>query len=201
MLQSFQGLLLKFHALSYIMDRPNEARQMLEGLVDQAQQAIAEGRDAVQGLRTSTVMTNDLARDLTTLGQELAGERNGQNPVAFHVEVEGKSRDLHPILRDEVQRVGSEAIRNAFRHSGASRIEVGICYGDRRFRVRVRDNGKGMDPSFLEAGGRAGHYGLPGMRERANSVGASLAINSKDNSGTEVELTIPAPLAYIAPHH
>jgi signal transduction histidine kinase/ligand-binding sensor domain-containing protein len=197
MLQSFQGLLLKVHALSYVMVGPPEARQMLEGLVDQAQQAITEGRDALQGLRSSTLITNDLARALTSLGEELVAEQNGKDPVAFYVEVEGASRDLHPILMDEVYRIASEAIRNAFHHSGASRIEADICYGERQFRLRIRDNGKGMDPSVLEEGGRVGHYGLPGIRERAQSVGASLAIRSTLDSGTEVELTLPAPLAYV----
>ena len=196
MLQSFQGLIFKLCALSFILDRPTEARQTLEGLVEQGQQAITEGREAVQGLRSSTVITNDLACALTTLGQKLAAEQNGQSRTAFRVDVEGESRDLHPILRDEVYQIASEAMRNAFQHSGAARIEVDIRYGERKFRVRIRDNGKGMDPKVLDAGGRGGHYGLPGMHERAKLVGGKLAVRSRVDSGTEAEVTIPASLAY-----
>ena len=196
MLQSFQGVLLKFYALSYILDRPTEARQTLEGLVEQAQQAITEGREAVQGLRSSTVITNDLAGALTQLGERLAAEQDGQNRTAFRVGVEGESRELHPIMRDEVYHIASEAIRNAFHHSGAARIELDIRYGERQFRVRIRDNGRGIDPKVLDAGGRVGHYGLPGMKERAKSVGGKVAVWSKVDSGTEAELTIPASRAY-----
>jgi len=100
MLPTFQGVLLKFYGLSFkLADRP-EAQQELEGLLDQGQQAITEGREAVQGLRSSTVIANDLACAFTTLGEELAAKQDSHNPVAFQVEVEGETRDLHPILRD-----------------------------------------------------------------------------------------------------
>jgi signal transduction histidine kinase len=197
MLQSFQGVLLKFHALTFmIQTRPAEACEMLEGLVEEASQAISEGREAVQGLRSSTAITNDLACALTQFGEKLGAEQNGQNRTAFRVDVEGESRDLHPVLRDEVYRIACEAIRNAFHHSGASRIDVDIRYGERQFRVCIRDNGKGIEAQVLDAGGRAGHYGLPGMQERAKSVGGKLAVWTKPESGTGAELTIPASRAY-----
>jgi len=104
---------------------------------------------------------------------------------------------LRPLLRDEVYRVAAEALRNAFRHANASRIEAEIRYGDKQFRIRVRDDGKGIDPTVL-SGGRGGHYGLPGMRERAEVVGGKLAVWSELETGTEVELTIPAANAYAA---
>ncbi len=196
LLQSFQGVLLKFHVVTYMLtDRP-EAQKSLESVIEQARQAITEGRDAVQGLRSSTVIKNDLTCALAQLGERLAAEQNGQNRAAFHVDVGGVSRDLHPILRDEVCRIASESIRNAFHHSGASRIEVEISYGERQLRVRIRDNGKGIDPKVLDAGGRAGHHGLPGMHERTQLVGGKLAVWSELDSGTEVELTIPASSAY-----
>jgi signal transduction histidine kinase len=164
--------------------------------LEQGQQAINEGREVVQGLRSSTVIANDLARALTTLGEELAAKQDSHNPVAFQVEVEGETRDLHPILRDEVYRIACEALRNAFQHSGAARIDVGIHYDDRQFRVRIRDNGKGIDPKVLDAGGREGHYGLPGMHERAELAGGRLVVRSGVNSGTEAAITIPAARAY-----
>jgi ligand-binding sensor domain-containing protein/signal transduction histidine kinase len=196
MLQTFQGLLLKFYGLSVMLaDRP-EAQQKLEGLLERGQQAINEGRETVLGLRSSTVIANNLARAFTTLGEELAAKQDNHNPVAFQVEVEGETRDLHPILRDEVYRIACEALRNAFQHSGAARIEVGIHYDDRQFWVCIRDNGKGIDPKVLDAGGREGHYGLPGMHERAKLAGGRLVVKSRVNSGTEAEIIIPAALAY-----
>jgi signal transduction histidine kinase/ligand-binding sensor domain-containing protein len=196
MLQTFQGMLLKFYGLSVMLvDRP-EAQKKLEGLLEQGQQAVDEGREAVLGLRSSTVIANDLARAFTTLGEELAAKQDSHNPAAFQVEVEGETRDLHPILRDEVYRIAGEALRNAFQHSGAARIDVGIHYDDRQFWVHIRDNGKGIDPKVLDAGGREGHYGLPGMHERAKLAGGRLVVRSRVNSGTEAEIIISAVRAY-----
>lgn len=196
MLQTFQGVLPKFYGLSVMLaDRP-EAQQKLEGLLEEQRQVINEGREAVLGLRSSTVIANDLARAFTTLGAELAVKQDIHNPAAFQVEVEGETRDLHPILRDEVYRIACEALRNAFQHSDAARIEVSIHYDDRQFRVCVRDNGKGIDPKVLDAGGREGHYGLPGMQERAKLAGGRLVVRSRVNSGTEAEIIIAAALAY-----
>jgi signal transduction histidine kinase len=103
---------------------------------------------------------------------------------------------LVPLLRDEVYRIACEALRNAFKHATARRIEVELRYDHRQFRLRVRDNGKGIDSNVLTAAGRPGHYGMPGMKERAILLGGKLAIWSELNSGTEVELTIPATVAY-----
>jgi signal transduction histidine kinase len=149
----------------------------------------------VYGLRSSTVTTNDLARSISSLAEELAASPTGQNSPAFQVRVEGKTRDLHPIVRDEVNRIACEAVRNAFLHAQAGRIEVEIRYDERQLRLRVRDDGKGIDGKVLDEG-RAGHYGLPGMRERAKLVGGKLAVWSEPDSGTEIELTVPASGAY-----
>jgi signal transduction histidine kinase/ligand-binding sensor domain-containing protein len=197
-LQSFQGVLLKFSTLKYVMrDRPVEAEQTLERLVEQARQAITEGRDAVQGLRDSTVVANDLARAIGTFGEGLAADQTGPNSPEFRVQVEGKSRDLPPLVRDEVYHVACESLRNAFHHAQAQRIDVEIRYDPREFRLRVLDNGKGIDPAVLSAGGRAGHHGLPGLKERAELAGGSLSVWSRVDSGTEIELSIPASTAYI----
>ncbi|MBV8435966.1 MAG: hypothetical protein JOY95_00455 [Silvibacterium sp.] len=195
MLQSFQGVMMMFHSLTYVLDRPAEARERLKGLLEMGQEAIDEGRDAVRGMRSSTVIKNDLASALATVGERLAGEQNGRSPVDFRVVVEGESRALHPILRGEVHRIACEATINAFRHSGAGQIKVEICYDKKQLRVLVQDNGKGIDPQVLD-GGREGHFGLPGMQERAKLAGGKLTVRSKLDSGTEVELTIPASIAY-----
>jgi signal transduction histidine kinase len=197
LLQSFHGLLLRFQAATNLLpERPAEAQKTLASAIDQAAQAITEGRDAVQGLRSSTIVTNDLARTISTLGEELATSETNQNPAVFRVEVEGAPRNLHPILRDEVYRIAGEAVRNAFRHAQAQRIEVEIRYDERQLRLRIRDDGKGIDPKLLNEDGRAGHCGLRGMRERAKLMRGKLAVWSELDSGTEVELSIPASRAY-----
>jgi signal transduction histidine kinase len=129
------------------------------------------------------------------LGEGLASDAGSPE---FHVRAEGKPRDLPPLVRDEVYRIASEALRNAFRHSGASLIEVDIQYDKREVRLRVRDDGKGIDPKVLDAGARAGHHGMPGMHERARLAGGKLTVWSELSSGTEIELTIPTALAYKA---
>jgi signal transduction histidine kinase len=188
--------LLKFHTVTYLLpDRP-EARKLLEDVIEQARGAITEGRDALQGLRSSTVISNDLAQAISTLGEELAADQTGRNSPDLRVHVEGTPRNLAPLVRAEVYRIAGEALRNALRHAYASRIEVDIRYDQRQLRLRVRDDGKGIDPKVIDAGGRAGHHGLPGMHERANMVGGKLAVWSELNSGTEVEMTIPASHAY-----
>jgi signal transduction histidine kinase len=100
-------------------------------------------------------------------------------------------------LRDEIYRIAAEALRNAFRHSEARQIEVEIRYDKRQFRLRVRDDGKGMDQTVIPDQARGGHYGLPGMRERAKLIGGKLVIWSEAGAGTEVELRIPAAAAYV----
>ena len=195
LLQSFHGLLLRFQAVSNLLPA-GDAKQKLESAIDQAAQAITEGRDAVQGLRSSTVKTNDLAVAIRSFGEELATDATKGNSVEFSVQVEGTPCNLRPILRDEVYRIAGEALRNAFRHAQARQIEVEIHYDERQLRLRVRDDGKGMDPKVLGGDGRAGHFGLHGMRERAKLVGGDLTVWSEIDSGTEVELAIPASNAY-----
>jgi PAS domain S-box-containing protein len=194
LLQSFQGLLMNFWSVKYLIgDRPREAEEELDRLVELARQAITEGRDAVQGLRSSTGIANDLVRAITTFGHGLASESSSPE---FCLGVQGTCRDLSLAVGDEVYRIASEALRNAFRYAGARKIEVEIHYDSREFRVQVRDDGKGIDPKTLEAGGRAGHHGMTGMRERAKLAGGSLTVSSALDSGTRIMLTIPAALAY-----
>jgi signal transduction histidine kinase len=163
------------------------------GAIEQARGAITEGRDAIQWLRSSASLTNDLAQAIGKAGEELAAD---PNTPEFDLQVVGTSRELVPIVRDEIYRISCEAVRNAFHHAGARRIEVEIQYDSRRLRLRVRDDGKGIDPEVLSAGRRAGHHGLPGMHERARLAGGKLTVWSELDSGAEIELTIPASVAY-----
>jgi signal transduction histidine kinase/ligand-binding sensor domain-containing protein len=200
LLQSFQGLILRFQAATNLLpERPLEAKQRFESAIDQAAQAVTEGRDAVQELRSSTVETNNLAMAISALGEQLAADGTIADSALFRMAVEGTPRNLHPILRDEVYRIAGETLRNAFRHAQARQVEVEIHYDTQQFRLRVRDDGKGIDPEILGKHPRPGHFGLHGMRERAKIVGGQLDVWSELDSGTEVELSIPASRAYATP--
>jgi signal transduction histidine kinase len=194
LLQSFQGLMLHFQAVNDLLPA-GKAKEALEKTLDRADLAIAEGREAIQNLRSSTTVTNELAHAMTALGEELAGAHKGESGATFRVCVEGVPRDLHPILRDDIYRIAREAMRNAFRHAQASKIEADILYGEHLLRLRIRDDGKGIDAKLLGAG-RDGHWGLPGMRERAQQIGAKLDLWSEAGAGTEMELSIPGIIAY-----
>ena len=196
LLQSAHGVLLRFQTVSQLLpDRPIEAKQKLDNAIDQTAEFITEARDQVQGLRDSTVQSNDLARAISSLGQDSSTDSADHRP-AFRVTVEGEARNLHPILRDEIYKIAAEALRNALHHSQARQIEVELRYDKEQFRLRVRDDGKGMDPAILSSQGSEGHFGLPGMRERATLIGGKLVVWSEVDAGTEVELRVPASTAY-----
>jgi len=195
LLQSFQGLMLHFQAVNDQLP-PGKAKEALEKALDRADQAIVEGRDAIQNIRSSTTVTNELVCAMTALGEELARPRDSDGGApTFHVSVEGAPRELHPILRDDIYRIAREALRNAFCHAQAKKIEAEITYSERLLRVRIRDDGRGIDPKLLKTG-RDGHWGLPGMRERAQQIGAQLDIWSEVGAGTEMDLRIPGSIAY-----
>jgi PAS domain S-box-containing protein len=196
LLQNFQGLLLRFQSvLKMLPERPLEARQRLESALHQAAEAITDARDAIQGLRAMVAESDDLARAVTAVGEELAAHRTDSNSPAIHLEVKGTPRNLNPVVRDEAYGIASEALRNAFRHAQAQRIIVEIQYDKQQFRLRVRDDGKGIDEETLRQQS-ARHFGLPGMRERAEIVGGCLEVWSRLGSGTQVELSIPGATAY-----
>jgi signal transduction histidine kinase/ligand-binding sensor domain-containing protein len=197
LLQGAHGVLLRFQVVSGLLPEGSMAKQKLDTAIDQTAEFITEARDQVQDLRMSTVEGNDLARSINAMIEELPPDRTGHRP-SFNVVVAGESRNLHPIVRDETYKIVCEALRNAFQHAQAQRVEVEIHYNNDEFRVRVRDNGKGIDAAVLSRHGTDGHYGLPGMRERATVIGGKLTLWSAPNAGTEVELRVPARKAYDA---
>jgi signal transduction histidine kinase len=200
LLQSFQGLLLVFQAISNLLPgRPEEAKERLEHALDQASDAITEGRDAVHELRSGGLNTVDLAEAIGNFGKDLLSDATTGTGPEFRVQVEGTPQPLRPMIRDEVYRIGAESLRNAVRHANARRIEVDIRYSEDGLRLRVRDNGKGIDPVVLGLEHIAGHWGLRGMRERAKLIGGTFEVWSQPGSGTETELTIPAASAYSKP--
>jgi PAS domain S-box-containing protein len=198
LLQSLNGLILRFQAARNMLPRrPDDAIRILDSALTRADQAIAESRDAIQGLRSAPVAPIDLADLLTAIGQEMADAQDpNRDSPAFSVKVEGERQTLSPPLQDEIYRIGREALRNAFLHAGARHIEARILYDEHLLRLRIRDDGKGIDPKVLEEGGRAGHWGLIGIRERAKRMGAQLDFGSQPGVGTEVQLTVPASVAY-----
>ena len=191
LLQSVQALMIRMQTARNLVAKGRvEGLEMLDGALDLGERAIGEGREAIQNMRSSTEIPNDLARAMQAVGDELAPGGSAK----FRVVVQGTPRDLHPILRDEAYGIAREAVRNAFRHAKAALIEVEITYGDRLL-LRIRDDGTGIDPAVLNHG-RPGHYGVPGMRERAARIGGKLAVWSAPGTGTEIELSIPGSRAY-----
>jgi signal transduction histidine kinase len=200
LLQSFQASLIYMQAARNMMDhRPEKAVESLDEAITAAADAVAEGRGAIQDLRAQPAGGADLARLLNAAGKELARLQAGPDtPPAFRVTVEGKRQELKTLLQDEVYRITRELLRNAFRHARAGNIEVEIRYESRQFRVHVRDDGKGIEPDVLKAGGREGRWGLPGMRERAKRFGGKLEFWSERGGGTEAVLSVPGAIAYDA---
>jgi signal transduction histidine kinase len=195
LLQTFHAVMLRLQVARTMFggnrgDGSHDALQEFDEALELGDKAIEEGREAIQDMRSSTVTRNDLARALRMAGDQLAS----QGSATFDIKVQGASRDVHPILRDEAYRISVEAMRNAFTHAEAKAVEAEIFYGD-SLRVRIRDDGKGIDPEILKEG-RSGHYGLPGMRERAESIGAKLDVKSCPGAGTEIQLTIPGTIAF-----
>ncbi len=197
LLQSFQGALLRFQSVANVLAmRPDEARERLERALVQAEAAITEGRDTVQGLRSSAVTVNDLANGIASIGVELTSGPDAVDPPAIAVEVHGASRDLNPMVRDKAYRITAEALRNAVRHAQARRITVTIHYEPRQLRLVIRDDGQGIDADTIARQQVAGHFGLPGMHERAAIVRGRLEVRSAIGRGTEIELRVPASIAY-----
>ena len=135
-------------------------------------------------------------RYLPAAFRSVAEETSLGRDAIFKTVVEGHVRDLHPLVLEECYSIGREAIINALSHSNAQQIEAEIAYDSRQFRLRVRDDGRGIDPKILGAGGRSGHWGLRGMQERTQKIGGQLRFWSRPETGTEVELTVPGATAY-----
>ena len=188
LLQTVQGLMLRLQVVNEMLP-PGRAKDELEETMDIGDRAIIEGRNTVGDLRTH--VTTTLPSALRALGDELASTGDAN----FRVVVEGPVLNLHPIVRDELYRIAREALRNAFAHAGAKHIEAEVTYGDRNLRLRIRDDGEGIPAKILNAG-KSGHFGLAGMRERAKQIGSTFTIWSGIGAGTEIDLTVPASIAY-----
>jgi signal transduction histidine kinase/ligand-binding sensor domain-containing protein len=191
LLQTVHGSkLVADRALRNTVDR-DRLVQALEQLSVWLGQAAAEGRAALQSLRASTTESNDLAGAFRRAVDECRHNSSADTPFS----VQGRARELHPAVRDEVYRIGYEAIRNACVHSRANRIDVAIEYG-RDLMLRISDNGAGIDAAVIETG-KDGHFGLRGMRERAERIGAMFTLASGPGTGTAITLLVPGRIAFL----
>jgi signal transduction histidine kinase len=193
LLQGFVSASMQLHVAAERLPPDSPHRAPLDRVQELMRTVIDQGRNAVRGLRSTNRNADDLEHAFSGIEQEFAE----QGQAGFKVIVEGHPRPVHPVIRDEVYRIGREAVVNAFRHSGAKRIEVELEYAPSRLRVLVRDDGRGIDAEVLRSG-RDGHWGLSGMRERAERIGARLKVWSRDEAGTEVEMSIPGNIAFPA---
>lgn len=191
LLQGLVSASMQLHVANDHLAQDSPAKPLVGRVMQLMGQVIEEGRDAVRGLRSTSGNTDDLETAFTQAGQEFSNEQVKD----VRVIVEGTPRKLHPIIRDEAYRIGREALANAFRHSQANKIELELEYSPQHLRILVRDDGAGIDPEVLHSG-RDGHWGLAGMRERAENIGARLKVWSRANAGTEVELLIPSQVAF-----
>ncbi|GLQ46050.1 hypothetical protein GCM10007862_11010 [Dyella lipolytica] len=196
LLQGIQGLILRFQAIAEHIPEKDPIRVMIDQALDRADGVLVDGRDRVRDLRMTEGTAKDLAVTFAALGKELSADY----PVTFRVVSSGIRHEIDPAIREEIYLIGREALLNAFQHAQAREIEVELCCDFKQLRVCVRDDGIGIDPKILDAGGKPGHWGLVGMRERATCVGGQLMIWARPGAGTDVELTVPASIAYVRKH-
>ena len=189
LLQTFQSASLHLGVAVLRVAQDSPVKNQLDRILEIMRQGIVEGRNAIQGLRSPGSQTSDLVGALSRIQDEL----KVQPDFDFRVTVTGRQKQLAPEIQHEIYRIGREALVNAFCHSGAKRIELALEYSDSELYVRIRDNGRGIDPQVLEKG-RDGHWGLAGMQERSTRIGALLKILSSPAAGTEVQLSIPTTL-------
>jgi histidine kinase/histidine kinase/DNA gyrase B/HSP90-like ATPase len=191
LLQDFLSASMQLHVANDQMADDAPAKAQVNRVLDMMGRVIQEGRNTVQGLRSSDWGSEHLEQAFSRVRQELAVTKRAR----FRVIVGGIARPLRPVIGDDVYLIGREALANAFHHSGASEIEVELEYAANQLRLLVRDNGCGMASEALLAA-RHGHSGFSRMRERAERIGAKLRVLSREAAGMEIELSVPGHIAY-----
>jgi len=194
LLQGFLSASMQLHVVADHVPAESEDKPRLNRVLELMRSVIEEARNAVKGLRSTAVgQQDDLEQALSRVRDELSAKEG----IDFRVIGEGQTRPLDVVIRDDVYRIGREAVVNAFQHAGANRIEVEVEFAAKGLRIAVRDNGRGIDPQLLQSG-REGHWGLAGMQERAKRIGGRLKVWSRAGTGTEVELSVPGSIAFLA---
>jgi signal transduction histidine kinase len=192
LLQGFIGASLLLHAAVEQTPADSPSKLSLTRALQLVHQAIDEGRVVLQGLRSATTTSMSLEDAFSKLGDECRLE----SAAPIRILVSGHSRAVKPAVQEQIYLIAREALVNAWRHSEATSIEAEVEYLPRRLRVAVRDNGRGIDPEVVRSGRRDGHWGMAGMRERAENIGARLKLRSRAAAGTEVELFVPNHIAF-----
>jgi signal transduction histidine kinase len=192
LLQDFLSASMQLHVANDQLAVDSPAKPLVTHVLDMMGRVIQEGRNTVQGLRSSSWASQDLEQAFSRIQQELAVTKQ----TRFRVIVEGVARPLRPVIGDDVYLIGREALANAFHHSGATEIEVELEYAANHLRLLVRDNGRGIASDVLQSP-RDGHWGLPGMHERTEQIGAKLRVLSRAAAGMEIELSVPGHIAYL----
>lgn len=192
LLQGFISASIHLQLAKDKLPEESPAKPLLARALLITERVLEEGRNTVQGFRSTET------RDLELAFSRVPLELDFGEQINFRVMVEGDPQSLHPVIHDEVYFIGREAVVNSFRHAGATRIKVELQYSASQLRVLVCDDGCGIDQQVLEAG-RVGHWGLSGMRERAQRIGATLKFVSRNPAGTEVELSVPGNIAFVSP--
>jgi signal transduction histidine kinase/ligand-binding sensor domain-containing protein len=196
LLQGFLSVSMQVHVANDSLPPESQAKPALTRALELMGQVIEEGRNALRGLRSHGTGFPDLEQAFSLVQQELVNDRKIGEQVAFRVITEGQKRHLHPLLRDQIYRIGREALINAFLHSRAKHIEIMLKYLPNQLCMLVRDDGCGIDSQILTSG-RDGHWGLSGMQERADQIGARLHVWSSPTAGTEVDLSVPSHIAFL----
>jgi signal transduction histidine kinase len=191
-LQGVQGLFLRIDAAAVQLGEENSLRRTLEEVLAESDEVMLQGRDVVTELRNGVGDSSELISALSEFGQSLTA----LHPAQFRTHITGEPLPLKSGVAEEVEKIAKESIRNAFLHACAHLITLEATFHLHELRISVRDDGMGVDPSILATGRRRGHFGLPGMRERAQQIGAHLTIRSNQPSGTSIELKIPSRHAY-----
>jgi signal transduction histidine kinase/ligand-binding sensor domain-containing protein len=191
LLQGFMSASMQLHVADDRLSADSPAKPLLGRVLQLMGRVIDEGRNTVRGLRSPDIVRQNLEEEFSRIQKDLAISTQSE----FRVIVEGAPRQMRPVIHDEVYYIGREALANAFRHSGATEVIVEIEYTSSHLRILVNDNGCGMDPHVLNSG-REGHWGLSGMRERAERIGGRLKVLSRASAGTEIHLSVPSRLAF-----
>ncbi len=192
LLQGIQGLLLRLQALVSGMPPDDRNAAALKDAIMQAREMVIEGRGKIVSLRGDGPEYTELVQSLLAVGENLASLYH----TSFHISSEGKSLPILPSAFDEILDIVREGIRNAFLHAQASRIDVLVAYEPRQLRIVVADDGCGIDPKALRRAATHGHWGVIGMHERADKLGARLELKHRAPHGTELTLIVPCRVAF-----